>query len=90
METLGRTSYFWRLFPAAAEGVPFVCSFAAASKPVGDVALLDIDERADEASSRSVVMEEAMESRALSGRRCMLPPDIAADLDIGSALKAVS
>lgn len=86
METFGRISYFSRRFPAAAEEVPFVNSFEVASNPVGDVALLDIDERADEASSRSVVMEEAMESRALSGRRCMLPPDIAADLNMGSAL----
>ena len=40
------------------------------SKPVGDVALLEIEERAEEASSMSVAMDEAIESRALSGRRC--------------------
>lgn len=43
------------------------------SKPVGDVALLEIEERAEEPSSMSVAMDEAIESRALSGRRCRLP-----------------
>jgi hypothetical protein len=47
-------------------------SLELASKPVGDVALLDIEERADEASSLSVIIEEAIESRALSGLRCTL------------------
>ena len=51
---------------------------------MGEVALLDIDDRADEASSSSVVMEEAIESRALSGLRCRLPS--AANLMLRSAL----
>jgi hypothetical protein len=49
-----------------------VVSLELASKPVGEVALLDIEDRADEASSISVTMEEAIELRALSGFRCML------------------
>jgi hypothetical protein len=48
-------------------------SLEVVSKPVGEVALLDIEDRADEASSISVTMEEAIESRALSGLRCPLP-----------------
>ena len=48
-------------------------SLDVASKPVGDVALLDIEERADETSSTSVTMEEAIEPRALSGLRWVLP-----------------
>ncbi len=39
------------------------------SKPVGDVALLDIDDRADEISSSSVTSDEAIELRALPGLR---------------------
>lgn len=43
------------------------------SNPVGDVALLEIEDRAEEPSSMSVAMDEAIESRALSGRRWRLP-----------------
>jgi hypothetical protein len=67
METFGRTSYVWR-FPGC--DAKLDVSLELASKPVGDVALLDIEERADEASS--VIIEEAIESRALSGLRCTL------------------
>ena len=71
IETFGRTSYFGRCFPVCEAA--FVVSLELPSKPVGDVALLDIaDERAEEASSMSA-MDEAIESRALSGRRCRLP-----------------
>lgn len=70
IETFGRTSYVFR-FPE--EG--FVFSLELASNPVGVVALLEIEERADEASSISVVMDDAMEPRALSGRRCAFPCD---------------
>jgi hypothetical protein len=69
IETLGRTSYLGRFPPCEA---PFVVSLELASNPVGDVALLDTDDRAEEPSSRSVVMEEVIESRALSGLRCTL------------------
>ena len=69
IEIFGRTSYFGR-FPFCE--VAFVVSLELPSKPVGDVALLDIaEERAEEASSMSA-MDEAIESRALSGRRCTL------------------
>ena len=39
------------------------------SKPVGDVALLETEDKAEEPSSKSVAIEDAIESRALSGRR---------------------
>lgn len=60
IETLGRTSYLGRLPPCEAA---FVVSLELASKPVGDVALLDVDvdDRAEEPSSRSVVIEEVIE-----------------------------
>lgn len=75
MDTLGRTSYFSRRFLVWDSFL--VVSLELESKPVGEVALLDIDESADEASSRSVVMDEAIESRALSGLRCKLPSEAA-------------
>ena len=50
------------------------------SKSAGEVALLDMDDRADEASSRSVIMDEAKESRALSGLRCMFPFEVCLSL----------
>lgn len=68
IETFGRTSYFGRCLPVCEPD--FVVSLELLSKPVGDVALLEIEERAEEASSMSVAMDEAIESRALSGRRC--------------------
>lgn len=73
IDTLGRTSYFSRRFVVF--DAVFVVSLELGSKLVGEVALLDIDERADEASSMSVVMDDAIESRALSGLRCKLPSD---------------
>jgi hypothetical protein len=60
----------WR-FPL--RGDDFAVSLEFASKPVGVVALLEIEDRADETSSSSVVIEDAIESRALSGRRCTFP-----------------
>lgn len=68
MDTLGRTLYvlrfvFWDECLAV--------SLEVASKPVGDVALLDIEDRADETSSISVTMDEAIEPRALSGLRVL-------------------
>ena len=83
IETFGRTSYFGRRFLVCE--TDFVVSLEPTSNPVGDVALLDIDERADETSSTSVVMDDAIESRALSGLRCMLPSE--ADLVFRSALQ---
>ena len=71
IETFGRTSYFGRCLPVC-EAV-FVFSLELPSKPDGDVALLDIEDRAEEPSSMSVAMDEAIESRARSGRRCKLP-----------------
>lgn len=70
MEILGRTSYVWRF---VARDLGLAGSLDVISKPVGEVALLDIDERADEMSSTSVAIEEAIEARALSGFRCTLP-----------------
>jgi hypothetical protein len=72
IETLGRTSYLGR-FPPSEDR--FVGSLELASKPVGVVALLDNEERAEEPSSNSIVMEEVIESRALSGLRCTLLSD---------------
>jgi hypothetical protein len=69
IETFGRTSYFVRCLPVC----DFVVSLELPSKPVGDVALLEIEESAEEPSSTSVAIDEAIESRALSGRRCRLP-----------------
>ena len=71
IETFGRISYFSRLFPVSA--AVFDDSFEPKSNPVGEVALLDNEDRADEPSSMSVVIDEAIESRALSGLRCKLP-----------------
>lgn len=71
IETFGRTSYFGRCFPVCEAG--FVFSLELPSKSVGDVALLEIEDRAEEPSSMSVAMDEAIESRALSGRRWRLP-----------------
>lgn len=74
IETLGRIEYFCRCLPKF--DAFLVVSLELGSKSVGEVALLDIEERAEEASSMSVIMEDAMESRALSGLRCRLPPDV--------------
>jgi hypothetical protein len=73
IETRGRTSYVGRRFPGAE--APFIEPFEPASNPVEDVDMLEMDERAEEASSRSVFMEETMESRALSGFKWILPPN---------------
>jgi hypothetical protein len=85
IETFGRISCFCRLpiYEAA-----FVVSLELRSKPVGEVALLDNDDSADEASSMSVVMDEAIDSRALSGLRCRLLSD--ANLGCRSALRDIN
>ena len=70
METLGRTSYLERCDPVCDPA--FVVSLELPSNPVGDVALLEMEESAEEMSSISVAMDEAIESRAPSGRRCEL------------------
>ena len=84
IDCLGRTSYCCRRIPATE--TPFVYSFEP-SNPVGDVDILERDVRAEEASSRSVFIVEAIESRALSGFKKILPPDM--DFEISSALKVV-
>ncbi len=70
IETFGRTSNLSRRSAILEAG--FVVSLERPSNPVGDVALLDIEERADETSSMSVTIDDAIESRALSGLRCKL------------------
>ena len=79
IETFGRTSYLGRRFP---EDGDFESSLG--SIPVGDVALLDTDEWPEEASDISVIIDEAKESRALSGLRYRLPCEV--NLGLRSAL----
>ena len=67
IDTFGRTSYFRRCLPVCEAG--FVFSLELLSKSIGDVALLEIEDRAEKPSSMSVAMDEAIELRALSGRR---------------------
>lgn len=69
IEILGRTSYVRRF---VFRDVGLAVSLDVVSKPVGEVALLDIEDRADETSSASVTIEEVIEPRALSGFRCSL------------------
>jgi hypothetical protein len=69
IEILGRTSYVRRFFDCD-EGL--AVSLEVVSKPEGEVALLDTEDRADEISSTSVAMEEAIEPLALSGLKCTL------------------
>lgn len=83
IETLGRISYFSRCLPTFEAFL--VVSLELGSKSVGEVALLDIEERAEEASSISVIIEDAMESRALSGLRRRLPSDV--NVEMRSVLK---
>jgi hypothetical protein len=73
IEALGRILYVWRYGPET--GALVLDSFGPASNTFGEFDMLDMDERAEEASSRSVFIEEAIESRALSGLRWILPPN---------------
>jgi len=69
MDTFGRTSYVGRDGPAVDTSLVELLS-----NSVGEVPLLDTEESLDgKDSGLSVVMEDAMESRALSGRRYMFP-----------------
>jgi hypothetical protein len=81
IEILGRTSNVCRF---AVCDVDFGASLEFVSKPVGEVALLDIEDRAEEASSISVIIEEAIEARVLSGLSCPTPSCM--DLGCGSSL----
>lgn len=83
IETLGRTSYLGRCVVAYRDFLG--ASLKLWSNPVGEVALLDIDESAEDASSLSVAIEEAIESRALSDFKCRWPADIS--LETRSALQ---
>jgi hypothetical protein len=73
IETLGRTLYVWGRFRD--NEAPLSDTIGPASNPLGDVDMLEMDERAEDASSRSVFIDEAIESRALSGFKWMLPPN---------------
>lgn len=68
IETLGRTLYFGRCFEL---GELFEVSRE--STPIGDVALLDTEERDEENSEVSVIVVEVNESRAHWGLRCRWP-----------------
>lgn len=72
IETFGRTSYLERCFC----GLDLLSTLGLISKSVGEVALLERDDRAEEASSISVVMDDAIEFRALCGLRCPFPSDM--------------
>ena len=72
IEARGRILYVWRRCPAT-EGAA-VDPFEPASNAFDEFDTLDMDERAEETSSRSVFKEEAIESRALSGLKWILPP----------------